>query len=367
MRWLIRIVIVLLVLAGAAYGVSHQLRPVAVYQPVKRGMVPDAVAGTINVFAEVLEVQAEVEGRILKSNLELGRDVRAGDVLVEIDSSALRIQIDRLESDLIAARRRLEIGSPREQDLAAAKEALRLAEVDFERGSIASLSLEASRRSAKSAEQVAELERVRLAQDVATLENELKLSRNRLERMTITAGVDGRVVESRVIVSERVSPGTVVARIESRERLVELRVSEDDVAKLRPGLKARLQFQPYPLQRFDGTIEQILPPLEANTQRYRVFLEVAIEPERLLHGMTGEGYVTIEEHPDALILPRAALFDRQVYVIRDGRAVLQPVELGFGGIHEVEVTKGLEEGDWVVVEGLDALRDGDRVRPQKKS
>lgn len=366
MRWLIRIVLPLLLITGVALGVSYQLRPVAVYQAVKRGMVPDTVAGTIVVSAEVLSVQAEVEGRIEHSELKLGREVQAGGVLVEIDREGLAIQIERLENDLAAAKRRLEIGSPSEQALVAAQEALRLAEIDFKRGSIASLALDAAKRAAKSAEQTAELERVRLAQEVATLENDLKLSRHRLERMTITAGVDGTIVDALVTVSERVSPGTIIARIMSRERRVELRVSEDDVAKLRPGLKARVQFQPYPFKRFDAVIEQILPPLEANTQRYRVYLNVEIEPEQLLHGMTGEGYVTIQEHPNALILPRAALFDRKVFVIRDGRVHVQEVELGFGGIHEIEVTKGLEEGDWVVVEGLDQLHNGDRVRVQAK-
>lgn len=366
MRWIFRIVLPLLLIVAGGYAVLVYQRPDVVVLPVKRGVAVDAPNGTVTVTAPLSRVESEVDGRILSSNLKLGATVKAGDLLVEIDSSALVIQIERLKGDLQTAKRRLEIGSPREQDLAAAKSALKIAEADFSSGRIASNDLEAAKRSATTAEQNAELERVRLAQDVAVLENELKQAEYRLSRMKIYAGIDGTVVAVFANVTDRVSPGMVLANVNSNQRLVEMQVREEQIAKLEPGLSARVQFQPYPFERFDGVIEQILPPLDVNNQRYRVFLKVNIPPERLLHGMTGEAFVVIAKHENALIVPRAAVMDRNVFVIEGGRAVLRPVEIGFTSIHEVEVTSGLNEGDLVVVEKLDELRSGARVRPRLK-
>jgi RND family efflux transporter MFP subunit len=366
MRWFLRIFLVCLVLAGATFAVLYQLRPVAKVQVVKRGTAVDAPSGPIRVTARMSPVEAEVDGRILRSALKLGAAVRAGDFLVEIDSSAVRIQIERLTSDLAAARRRQEIGSTSEQALETARHNLRIAESDFTRGSISSNDLEAVKRAVRSAEQTADLEKVRLAQEVTNFENELKLAQHRLERMTIFSGIDGTIVDVFTEVSDRVSPGTLLARISSLNRLVELQVSEQEVAKLKPGLVARVQFQPYPMERFNGVIDQILPPVEVNTQRYRVYLNVDIAPERLLHGMTGEGFVVIEEHENALLVPRVSLMNGQVFVADQGRVRLTPVEIGFVSIHEVEVLSGVSEGDLVVVDGIDDIRDGDRVKLEIK-
>ena len=75
-----------------------------------------------------------------------------------------------------------------------------------------------------------------------------------------------------------------------------------------------------------------------------------------------EAFVVIARHENALIVPRSAVVDRKVLVIEGSSAVLRPVEIGFTSIHEVEIVAGLKEGERVVVENLDDLRSGTRVR-----
>ncbi|MBE2214994.1 MAG: efflux RND transporter periplasmic adaptor subunit [Opitutaceae bacterium] len=367
MRWFLRLGIPLLILVGAIYAGLNYLRPVVVVDTVRRGTVVDAPPGTITVMAQQSPtVRAEVDGRVLRTAIKLGAEVKAGDLLVELDPASTLLQIERLEADLATAKRRLEVGPTGAQGLAAAQEALRLAEIDFQRGSVPEVALNAARREAARAEQAVELDRIRLEQDVATTSNELELARLRLKRMKIFAGIDGTIVQTLIGPDDQVSPGMPVAQINSRERRVEMLVSEEDVAKLKPGQKARVQFQPYPFERFDGEIDQILPPLDSGTQRYRVLLKVDIPQERLLHGMTGEGFVKIAEIADALIVPRAAITDEKVFVVRFGRVREQKIKIGFKSIHEVEVKEGLEEGDVVVIDGLDSLRDGDRVKTKPR-
>lgn len=365
MRWFLRIAIPLLILAGLGFYGYNYLRPVVVVDAVRRGTVVDAPPGTITVVSEQSPtVRAEVDGRVLRTAMKLGAEVKAGDLLVELDPASTLLQVERLEGDLATAKRRLEVGPTGAQGLAAAQEALRIAESDFKRGTIPELTLNAARRDAVRAEQAVEVEKIKLEQDVTTTTNELELAKLRLKRMKIFAGIDGTIVRTLVGPDDQVSPGMPVAQINSRERRVEMLVSEEDIAKLKPGQVARVQFQPYPFERFDGKVDQILPPLESGTQRYRVLLKVDIPLERLLHGMTGEGFVKIAEVANALIVPRAAIIDEKVFVVRLGRVREQKIKVGFKSIHEVEVKEGLQEGDWVVIDGLEALRDGDRVKTE---
>ena len=367
MRWFLRIVIPLLILAGAIYGALDYLRPVVITETVRRGVAVNGVGGTITVMAEQSPtVRAEVDGRVLSVAVKLGADVKAGDLLVELDPASTQLQIERLEADLATAKRRLEVGPTAMQSLAAAQEALRIAESDFKRGTIPELALNAAKRSAAGAEQSVELERIKLQQDVTTTSNELELARLRLKKMKIFAGIDGTVVQLLVGNGDQVSPGMPVVQVNSRERRVEMRVSEEEIAKLKPGQEATVEFQPYPFQRFPAVIEQILPPLETGTQRYRVLLTVEIPLERLLHGMTGQGQVVLERVENQLIVPRAAIVDGKVLVVRLGRVRAQPVEVGFGGIHVVQVKSGVEEGDVIIVDGLDTVRNGDRVKARTK-
>jgi len=367
MRWFLRIVIPLLILAGAIYGALDYLRPVVITDTVRRGVAVNGVGGTISVMAEQSPtVRAEVDGRVLSVAVKDGAEVKVGDVLVELDPASTQLQIEGLEGDLATARRRLEVGPTGMQSLAAAQEALRIAESDFKRGTIPELALNAAKRSAAGAEQSVELERIRLQQDVTTTSNELELARLRLKKMKIFAGIDGQVVRTVVGNGDQVSPGMPVAQINSRERRVEMRVSEEEIAKLKPGQAASVQFQPYPFERFDAVIDQILPPLETGTQRYRVLLTVDIPLERLLHGMTGEGQVVIERVENQLIVPRAAIVDGKVFLVRLGRVREQRIESGFGGIHVVQVKSGVSEGDVIIIDGLDSVRDGDRVKAKSK-
>ena len=80
-------------------------------------------------------------------------------------------------------------------------------------------------------------------------------------------------------------------------------------------------------------------------------------------GLTGEVSVIIGERQAKALIPRRALFGDNLFVVRDGRAVLTKVELGYVSLNMVEVTQGLAPGDLVIVEELDRFRDGARVKP----
>jgi hypothetical protein len=69
------------------------------------------------------------------------------------------------------------------------------------------------------------------------------------------------------------------------------------------------------------------------------------------------------------MVPRRALFDSdKVFIVKDGRAERRKVEVGYVSLTKVEIRKGVELGEQVVLEsdkgGPETIRDGQRVRVQ---
>jgi HlyD family secretion protein len=92
-----------------------------------------------------------------------------------------------------------------------------------------------------------------------------------------------------------------------------------------------------------------------------VHLSVDVDTRLLVPGITGEVNIVIDSREDAVIIPRRAVFGRNVFVVKDGVVELRTVALGFTSMNEVEILEGVREGERVIVEGIDLFRDGDRV------
>ena len=69
--------------------------------------------------------------------------------------------------------------------------------------------------------------------------------------------------------------------------------------------------------------------------------------------------------PDAIVIPRRALLGNKVFVVSAGRVKAREVQIGFLGLNKVQIISGLEPGEHVVVENLDMVRTGGRVRVTK--
>ena len=65
------------------------------------------------------------------------------------------------------------------------------------------------------------------------------------------------------------------------------------------------------------------------------------------------------------MIPRRALFDSdKVFVVTNGRAQRRQVEVGYVSLTKVEIRKGVELGEYLIVDELERFRDGQRVRVQ---
>jgi hypothetical protein len=92
---------------------------------------------------------------------------------------------------------------------------------------------------------------------------------------------------------------------------------------------------------------------------------VKVDPEQLKPNSTGEVTITVDQRPNLVMIPRRAVFDSdKVFVVANGRVHKRQVEVGYVSLTKVEIRKGIELGEYVIVDELERFRDGERVRLQ---
>src|ERR1700694_5587078 len=111
-NWFIRLAVVAVVLAVVYFGVSYSLRAVAQVVQATKGKAVRFVPGTVEVKAEyAIELKSEVSGRVSTSELDVGKHVSRKDVLVQIDTGDVDLEIERIKNEITAARKKVDVGS----------------------------------------------------------------------------------------------------------------------------------------------------------------------------------------------------------------------------------------------------------------
>jgi HlyD family secretion protein len=214
----------------------------------------------------------------------------------------------------------------------------------------------------------------------------LEQMKTKEERGKMTSPVDG-VVLGRPISNERyLSAGAVLLEIGQLERLeVEADVLSQDVVRVRPGDAVEIYGPAIGAEVGSGVagqVERIYPAgftkvssLGVEQQRVKVviqFAEGVLTPLRAQRDLGVDYRVRVRIFTDrsenALAVPRSAIFRApdggwQLFAIRKGRVRLQPVEVGLMNDEQVEIVKGIEEGEPVILAPESSLDDGDKVTP----
>jgi RND family efflux transporter MFP subunit len=358
-----RLIVAVSVLIALAVGLVYFTRPVAKVVRVVRGQAVDAVPGSVIVDAEYqMELESELGGHIIKSALDDGKQVKAGEFLVQLDTGDLEIEIEKMEIDSKTLKKRLAVGSPAQLQLDGAEASFAEVERLHKLGQMSDNDFENQRRGLEAVQRQLKLEQIDNQNLLDTDENALKAKRRELAKMTITAPFDGVVSKVLARPGALIDKDAPIAMLISTNRTVVARISEEDFAGIRIGQKASVRFLGYGNELYNASVSKILPTADPDTQRYEVFLKVDLPVERLIPGLTGEVSIVVGEHDNALIVPRRALFGNSLLVVKSGRVQLRKVSVGYVGLNEAEILEGVEEGERVIVDETDRFRDGDHVR-----
>lgn len=156
---------------------------------------------------------------------------------------------------------------------------------------------------------------------------------------------------------------------------VSAQVDETDVLAVKPGVAARIELNAVPGAEYQATVTSVDPGATQSSTgsvTYTVRLSLgagttatgAAAPTPL-PGMSAIANLDVLTVRHALAVPSAALVTNgdttTVWVVRDGAAHRQPIQLGAQGDTVVQVTAGLSAGERIVVAGADVVTDGQRV------
>jgi HlyD family secretion protein len=355
-----------------------------------------------------VDIKSKVAGQVMNLSVKEGQAVKAGDVLLQLDTRDFRRALAQAEADraMVAAELNGLLAGARREDLEEARANLqqararaRRAQDDRDRAAkaLAANSLtpaewNQARGAADEAQAgvdaaASKLRRLQAGAGAAEIQQararlrkadvELQAARDQLSYCVIRAPISGTVIHRGIQVGEMVTPG--VSETGNREPLltvadlstlvVQSDINQIDVGKLAIGQPVAIRVDTLPGESFNGEVYKVAPAAVAGRERdVQLFpMETIVRNAgggRLRPGMSADLDIFVAKKANALMLPVEAVTREKggvgkvtfVRKSRDNKWVREArtVRLGASSDQEVEVLAGLAEGDRVLIDPASA-------------
>ena len=278
-----------------------------------------------------IEIKSKASGEVTAVHVETGQEVNRGTLLVEVEPRDVRNAYAQAEADLEVAQARAQTSAANKRRV----DQLRKQNVATEQELETAVLDEANAR----------------AQLVKARTN-LELARERMRDVTITAPLNGTVIE------KTIEPGNIIASASGTFgggttllkmadlAVVRVRalVDQTDIGKIQPGQQARVTVEAYPGRPFTGQVMKVEPQavVDQNVTMFPVLIHLQNEDRLLKPGMNTEVEIEIAQRDQAIVIPNDA-----VVSMRDATTAGKAL--------------GISEDD--MRDKMEALRDGMRGGP----
>lgn len=288
------------------------------------------------VATQGVDVTNEVAGQVEKIEFQSGQEVEKGDVLLQLDASVDRAQLQ---------------GARAEQ---------RLAEIRFRRAS--DLIKRKAVSQADYDEAAANLDAAK-----AKVTSQLEI----VNKKQIRAPFSGILGIRRVDVGEYLSPGSAIVPLQDLDPIyVDYSLPEQQLGRISVGQTVTIGIKSRPGEEFQGRISAINPGIDPGTRNVRIRATLDNPDHVLRPGMFAEVRTHLPERQGILTVPRTAItyapYGDSVFVVEDknGSKIVRRVQVETGDVREgqVEIRSGLEAGQAVVRAGQLKLRNGQTVQ-----
>lgn len=395
------------IIATVDPGLTRQQVAAFVAQPVAvkrqwRGFGTAEAIDSAKVPAQVTATVSRIPDWVLE-----GASVTRGQLLVALDDTDFRNQLQIAQQNLVAVSarlaeldtlenwltQRLEIEA---SDLALARDELTRVQDLFRNKAANQKDVDASKRAVYSVQRsklvVEETlngigpRRDQLLAERAGLESSVELAKKNLARCSITSPIDGVIQFVDVEVGESLTLGQRVAYVVNLDRVqVPLSLPAAARRQVRIGDEVELISSGEDKTRWTAKIARIAPQDDASTRTVAVYVEIdqatsaapghpAGGPALLVPGMFVSGTVTAGRAQERLIVPRRSIRTGRVVVVIDGLIHSRPVREAFSlegkfpslALPDTQwavLDAGIEPGDTVVLNPGRSLRDGQAVEP----
>lgn len=288
----------------------------------------------------------QVNGKIIKRNVELGSTVQPGDVLMQIDQNDIQQGVNASRAQV-----------------AAAESQLSLAEANLERYSQLYEQNVISR---------AELDRLHSVRDSAAAAMQQAAAKHtesayQLGYTNLRADSAGVIANINAEVGQVVGAGqSVLTLVQDGEREVEISVPENRIEELRKASQLKVKFWALPNVVVDGKIREISPIADKITRTYKVRISLLNPPQELKLGMTATVNTANAGSQTAVYIPLSAVYQNgnipNVWILNNSVVNLRPVKIGMFSNGKVQVLEGINNGDVIVTAGVHKLREGQKAR-----
>jgi HlyD family secretion protein len=191
------------------------------------------------------------------------------------------------------------------------------------------------------------------------------LKQKQLDALTVRAGIEGVLVEMPLQVGQRVTPGTMLAKVVQPNHLIaELKVAETQARDVQIG-------QPALVDTHNGTASGTVMRVDPAVQNGTVTVDVKLTgdlPKGARPDLSVDGTIDLEKLDNVLYVGRPA-FGQENSTISlfkldpDGKgAVRVPVKVGRASVNAIQVIEGLHEGDTVILSDMSRNDNTDRIR-----
>ncbi|MFQ6037116.1 MAG: efflux RND transporter periplasmic adaptor subunit [Candidatus Aminicenantales bacterium] len=328
--------------------------PVKLYR-VKRQRISEKLSftGVIEAWKKV-NITPDIGGKIAKIYVQEGDFVKKGELVAEMDTRTIRLQLEQAEAGFAVAEANYKDAKRNMDRMERLKKENAVSEQQYEQVRLAFEAAEAQLQQARAA---------------------LNLARHNLDVSLMKAPFNGIVASKNAEEGDVINPmmggfsptSGVLTLMDFSRVKIEIDVSQEDIAQIKKGQEAFLRVRALPEKVFPGRVTLVNLTADPLTKKFRVQI-MAENPDLLLKPNTfGEVILEVSTREDALVIPQRAIIEnRYVFVAQENNTVVRKeVRLGLQNTEMAEVVDGIEEGDLVVVEGNFGLEDGASIKVEE--
>jgi RND family efflux transporter MFP subunit len=290
------------------------------------------------------KISAEIAGKIIKILVRAGEVVKKGQLLAQIDPSdaAHQVEADRGE----AAR-------------------LNALLVQQERVVARQTELVQKNFISKNALDDVSAQRDALKNQLASAQARAGLSHNNVSKTKVSAPFDGFVEEQLVAAGDYIKLGDPMFKLVSNTKLrAHLPFPESAAPRLKVGMPVRISSPLAPGSVIEGVVEDIRPTVSEGNRAIDVIARLN-NPGELKGGGSVDAAVVSGQKEQAIVVPEQSVVLRPagkvVYLIAEGKAKQQVVQVGSKQRGVIEITGGLSGGETIALDGAGFLSEGAAV------
>jgi membrane fusion protein, multidrug efflux system len=285
-----------------------------------------SISGTIKPMEETV-LMPEVAGRVVMINLEEGKFVKHGTILIKLFDEDLQAQLHKAQAQLDLA----EQTQIRQSELMKVNG---ISQLDYDQSVL----------------------------QVHSIKADIEVLKVQIRKTEVHAPFDGVIGLRNISLGAEVTPSTSLATIRSIQQLkLDFSVPEKYSTQVKPGSKVQFTIQGDD-NKHDASVMATEEGIDAGTRNLKVRALVKMDNSVFIPGTFANVELKLNENKNALMVPTQAIIprerDKQLIIAKSGKAQFVKVKTRIRQESMIEVIEGIQPGDTVVTTGILFIKPG---------